>query len=126
MPQRIVEKELSYEIAGGFFEVYNDLGYGFLESPYARAMEIALRKRGLLVEREYPIEICFQEQPVGFHRLDMFVERRVAVEIKSSELLPPVAKRQLRNYVTALNLELGILLHFGPKAEYHRVLGAKR
>ncbi|HEU4993490.1 MAG TPA: GxxExxY protein [Gemmatimonadaceae bacterium] len=122
---QLVEKELSYLIVAAFFEVYNELGFGFLESLYARALEIALTKRGLTVQREFPVPVYFQGQQIGFHRLDMLVDGRVVIEIKSTELLPPIAKRQLRSYVTATKLDLGILLHFGLKAEYHRVLGAR-
>jgi GxxExxY protein len=119
----IVEKELSYIIVAAFFEVYNALGFGFLESIYARALEIALKRRGLLVEREYPVTVLFHGEAVGQHRCDMLVERRIVIEIKSTERLSDVPKRQLRNYLKALNLKLGLLLHFGPRAEYHRVFG---
>ncbi|HEU4997110.1 MAG TPA: GxxExxY protein [Gemmatimonadaceae bacterium] len=120
----IVERELSYLIIAAFFEVYNALGFGFLESVYARAMEVALGRRGLLVQREVPV--VFDGVEVGRHRLDMLVERRIVLEIKSTERLSDVPKRQLRNYLAATNLELGIILHFGPKAEYHRVLYTKQ
>ena len=119
----IVEKELSYVIVGAFLRVYNALGFGFLESIYARALEIVLKSLGLRVEREYPIAVCFEGQQIGFHRVDMLVERRIIVEIKSTERLAEAAKRQLRSYVTAANLELGLLLHFGPKPNSYRILG---
>lgn len=119
----IVEKELSYTIVGAFFEVYNELGFGFLESIYSRALEIALKERGLLVEREVPVTVLFRGIEVGQHRADMLVEGRVLLEIKSTERLSDVPKRQLQNYLTAMNLQIGLLLHFGPKAEYFRVFG---
>jgi GxxExxY protein len=118
----IVEKELSYAIIGCFFLVYNELGFGFLESVYSRALEVALLEKGLLVQREVPVTVLFHGVVVGQHRIDMLVERRIILEIKSTERLTDVPKRQLRNYLTAFNLELGIILHFGPRAEYHRVL----
>lgn len=122
----IIEKELSREIVGAFYEVYNALGYGFLESIYAKALEISLRRRGLLVEREVACEIYFAGERVGVHRADIVVERRVIVEIKASHALAAISKRQLLNYVTAFGVRLGILLHFGPRANYYRVLGARR
>jgi GxxExxY protein len=122
----IVEKELSHTIVGCFFEVYNELGYGFVESLYARAFEITMRDRGLRVDREFPIRVTFRGEPIGFHRIDMLVERRVIVELKSTERLAETARRQLRSYVTALGLELGILLHFGPAPRFHRELGGRR
>jgi GxxExxY protein len=97
-----------------------------LESIYARALEIVLKSLGLRVEREYPIAVHFEGQQIGFHRVDMLVEGRIIVEIKSTERLAEAAKRQLRSYVTAANLELGLLLHFGPKPNSYRILGRQR
>ena len=120
----IVEKELSFLIVGAFFEVYNKLGYGFLETIYARGLENALKRRNLLVEREYPVTIVLDGEELGTHRLDMLVQGRVVIEIKSTETIAVAAKRQLRSYLTATGLQLGILLHFGPeKASFYRVLG---
>jgi GxxExxY protein len=118
----IVEKELSHMIVGCFFDVYNELGYGFIELLYARALEITMRQRGLRVDREYPITVTFRGQRIGFHRIDMVVERRVIVEIKSTERLAESSRRQLRNYVKALGVDLGILLHFGPAPKFYREL----
>jgi GxxExxY protein len=118
----IVEKELSRVIIGCFFDVYNELGYGFVEPLYARALELALRDSGLQVDREYPMIVKFRGQQIGFHRVDMFVERRIILELKSTERLPDSTKRQLRSYVTGLGLELGMLLHFGPMPRFYRVV----
>jgi GxxExxY protein len=121
-----VEKDLSYIIVGCFFWVYNTLGYGFLESVYARAMEVALRLKGLKVEREVPVTIFFEGVEVGHHRMDMVVENKIIIENKSTEKLTDIPKRQLRNYLSATNLELGLVLHFGPQANYYRVLRKKK
>ena len=121
----LVEEETSGEIIGAFYHVYNVLGFGFLEGIYKQALEIALRRRGLVVDREVPIKIFFDGECVGLHRADMLVQRRVVVEIKASHTLADASKRQLLNYVTAMNLELGLLLHFGPRASYYRVLGRR-
>jgi GxxExxY protein len=118
----IIEKELSHVIVGCFFDVYNELGYGFMELLYARALEITMQQRGLRVDREYPITVTFRDQRIGFHRIDMLVERRIVVEIKSTERLPESSRRQLRNYVKALGVDLGILLHFGPIPKFYREL----
>lgn len=123
--EEIIEKELSYAIVGVFFTVFNQLGFGFLESVYKRCLEILLKRRGLLVEREYPVEIYFEGEFVGRHRLDMLVERRIIVEVKSSERLSDVPKKQLRNYLAATGLRLGLILHFGPRAQYYRVIGPR-
>jgi GxxExxY protein len=121
----IVHAELSYSIVGAMYVVHNELGFGFLESIYARALEIVLKERGHTVDREYPLIVRFRGEQIGFHRCDMLVDKKVIVEIKATEFLSLVPKQQLRNYVSTLGLDLGILLHFGPKANYYRVLGPK-
>jgi GxxExxY protein len=123
---RLLHRDLCYRIVNAFFEVYNWLGFGFLESIYAKALEIALRARGLRVEREVPISVFFREHLVGTHRIDMLVEGKIIVEIKASEQLSKFALRQTRNYLAAANLELGLVLHFGKKASFCRVLARKR
>ena len=122
----LVEKDLSGVIVGRFFDVYNELGYGFVEPIYARGLDIALREEGLRVDREYPIAVTFRGQQIGFHRIDMLVEQRIVVELKSTERLAETARRQLRSYVTALGLDLGMLLHFGPTPKFYRELGRRR
>lgn len=120
---QLIEEQITRQIIGGFYEVYNALGFGFLESIYKRALEIALRKRGLTVEREFPVEIFFDGQQIGSQRIDMFVQGRVIVETKATHKLAYGDQLQVMNYVTAMNLEVGLLLHFGPKPEFKRVLG---
>ncbi len=105
-----------------FFVVYNTLGFGFLETVYERAIYVALRNRGVHVERQVPFEIYFEGDLVGRHRADLLVEHRVVVEVKATHALQEGAKRQLLNYVTALNLDLGLLLHFGPRAHQRQRL----
>jgi GxxExxY protein len=122
----IVEKELSYKIVGAFFRVYNELGFGYIEPIYAAALAIELKKLGLLVEREHPVVVMYKGVEVGHHRLDFLVERRIVIEIKSTEKINDIAKRQLRNYLSVLDFELGLLLHFGPRAESHRVLRKRK
>jgi GxxExxY protein len=122
----LIERGLSHAIVGSFFAVYNELGYGFVELLYARALEIALRQRGLRIDREFPIMVTFRGEQIGFHRIDMLVERRVIVELKSTVRLPESARRQLRSYVTATGLDLGILLHFGPVPKFYRELGGRQ
>ena len=74
--RKLAEVQTSGEIIGAFYHVYNTLGFGFLESIYARSMEIALRKRGLSVQREVLFDVFFEGECVGTHRADMIVERR--------------------------------------------------
>ena len=121
----LLHSDISGGIIGCFYDVHNDLGFGFREQIYGRALEILLVEKGFVVDREYPIEVFFRGQQIGFHRCDMLVNKTVIVELKSTELLSDVHKAQLRSYLAATRLELGMLLHFGPKANYYRVLGPR-
>lgn len=114
----LLEAERTRAIIGAFYAVYSELGFGFLESIYARAMHQVLTERGMHVDREFPAPVFFRGQRLGVHRVDMLVDRRIIVEIKSAEFLTPTARRQLRNYLTALHLDVGLILHFGPKPEF--------
>src|SRR5689334_16990130 len=104
-----------------FYYVYNKLGDGFLELHYAMAMERRLRLAGREVAREFAVQVMFDGEPLGFHRLDMLVDRSIIVEIKSTEVLAPHARRQLMNYLRATNLRVGLLLHFGREPRFLRV-----
>jgi GxxExxY protein len=124
--RHLVHVELSSRIIGCFFTVYNELGPGFLEVIYARAMEIVLKELGARVNREFPIPIDFRGHQIGFQRCDMIIDEKIIVEIKATDLLPPIAERQLRSYLAATKLELGLLLHFGPKARFIPVVPGAR
>jgi GxxExxY protein len=116
-----VERELTGEIIGAFYECYNELGFGFLESVYRRALAIELRLRGFQVAEEGLVEVVFKGVHVGTYRLDLLVEQRVVVEVKATSVLGPADKRQLLNYLRASLLEVGLLLHFGPEPRIHRL-----
>ena len=118
----IIEKELSYTIVGAALEVHNELGYGFHESVYVRSLAVVLQQRGVIVHREVPIRVIFRGVEVGQHRLDLLVENRIIVEVKSMEKVPELFKKQVRNYLAATEKELGLLINFGSSVETHRVL----
>ena len=118
----IIERELSYAVVGAFFEVYNTLGYGFLEQLYVEALTIELRDRRHHVEREVPVAVRYKGRVIGKHKMDMVVDGRLIVEAKASQHLPAFATRQVLNYLRATDLQLGLLLHFGPEAKPHRVV----
>ena len=84
LPQ-IVERELSYQIQGAFYDTFYEMGRGLSEVLYSRALAIVLEERGIGVECEYPVAVTFRGRQIGFHRLDMLVERRVILEIKAGQ-----------------------------------------
>jgi GxxExxY protein len=121
----LIEAQLTGKIIQCFFIVYNTLGCGFLESVYRKALAVELARQGLHVRQEMPIEVLYEGTPVGNFRLDLLVNDNVAVELKATELLAPVAKRQLINYLRASRLDVGLLLHFGAEAKFHRVVSPR-
>ena len=123
---RLAEQELTERIIGIFFSVYNELGYGFLESVYENAMCIALREAALEVARQVPFVVEFHGQTIGDYRADLIVGNRVILEIKAIQSIGSAQEAQLLNYLKVSKLEVGLLLNFGPKAEFKRkVLSAK-
>jgi len=104
--------------------VYNELGFGFLESVYAAGMEEALRERGHLVQREVGVTVLFRGKALARQRLDMLVDRCIVLEIKSTHQLSKSSPRQLYNYLKSTRLEVGLLLHFGPEAKFYRVVAS--
>ena len=119
---QLIEAELTRSVIGAFYEVYGTLGYGFLEHVYEAAMDRELATRGHRVGRQVAVRITYKGADLATQRLDMLVDDRVIVEIKSTPELARTSKRQLHNNLRATRLEVGLLLHFGPKPEFHRVV----
>jgi GxxExxY protein len=111
----LLEEKLTYAIIGAGFEVHNTLGYGFLEHVYVMALEKELLDRGHRVGREVAIPVFYKGLELCSQRLDMIVDEKVVVEIKATHSLAEDGVRQLSNYLRCTRLEVGLLLHFGPK-----------
>lgn len=109
---------LTHLVIGTFFEVHKELGYGFLESVYRRALVLALVDRGLWVEAESPIPVLFKGRPVGDYRADLLVDKRLIVEVKAGEGLVAAHRAQLLNYLRATSVEIGLLVNFGEKLTF--------
>lgn len=114
----LVDEALTREVIGAFYTVYNTLGYGFLESVYARALYIELRRRGFRVEREVTVTAFYEQYPVGHFRVDLLVEGRLALELKAGRSTVPEDRQQLQNWLRASDLTLGLLFHFGPRPSF--------
>lgn len=120
-------KELTKAILGCAFEVSNQLGAGFLESVYQKAMQVALRTHGLATHVEQPIKVMFMGECVGDFYADILVENKVIVELKAVKALAPEHQAQVVNYLNATGIEVGLLINFGnPKLEYKRFSRSKR
>jgi GxxExxY protein len=118
----LVHGELTRHIIGAFFEVYNELGYGFVESVYQRALPLALAARGVRSEREVPLSVRFRGEVVGDYRADLIVEGKVIVESKVADKILPVHEMQLLNYLRATGITVGLVLNFGPRPTFRRLL----
>ena len=112
--------DLTEQIIGAFYHVYNSLGYGFLEKVYENAMVIELRRRGLEVVQQAPIKVHYDGHLVGEYFADLLVNGKVIVELKAAEGLAPEHEAQLLNYLKATDIEVGLLLNFGPKPQVRR------
>ncbi len=108
-------------IIGTFYEVYNELGHGFLESVYENALALALRERGLKLEQQVATTVFFRGRQVGHFYADLVVEGCVILELKAAKAMEPAHFAQLMNYLKATEIEVGLLLNFGPKPEFKRL-----
>ena len=119
-PIAIKHRQLTDIILKSFYEVYNELGNGFLESVYESALCIVLTGNGLNVERQKDISVFFRGNNVGYFKADMIVNERVIVELKAVRTLNEAHNAQLINYLKATRMEVGLLLNFGQKPEFKR------
>ena len=109
----MTENEISYEIRGAIFNVYNELGPGLLESVYQAALKYELKKRGLSVRTEVPLNVMYDGVKLDVEfRLDLIVENKVIIELKSVEELKKVHFKQLITYLKITRLKLGLLVNF--------------
>ncbi|MEO8337882.1 MAG: GxxExxY protein [bacterium] len=121
----LLEGELTGKIIAAFYETYNVLGFGFLESVYKKALAIELRLRGLSVQEEVPVDVFYKGLRVGLFRFDDLVEECVAVEIKASATLSPTDKAQTLNCLTSTSIDVGLLLHYGPEPKVYRFVSPR-
>lgn len=118
----MIHEELTAKILEACFEVSNELGAGFLESVYEKALLIALKDKGLNTKSQYPLNVKFRGVVVGEYFADIMVENTVILELKAVTKLAPEHKAQVINYLKATGVEVGLLINFGnPKLEYRRL-----
>ena len=119
---RFKHKELTGIVIGVFYDVYNDLGHGFIESVYEKSLQLALSSVGIKALRKIEIPVRFRGQPVGDFEADMMVEDCLLLELKAVPTLDSAHEAQLLNYLRATDIELGLLLNFGLKPEFKRMV----
>lgn len=116
----MLHENITKKIIEAYYKVYNSLGYGFLEKVYENALKIELKRTNLKVNQQKNIKVFYNEFEVGDYFADLIVEDLVIVELKAAESLCEEHEAQLINYLKATNLEVGLLLNFGKKAEFKR------
>jgi GxxExxY protein len=121
-PVEYKHQELTQAIIRAFYEVYNELGHGFLESVYEEAMAIALTQSGMQVNRQHPLPVWLRGRQVGDFRADLVVADAVIVELKAARALEPAHEAQLLNYLRASPIEVGLLLNFGQAPKVKRMV----
>jgi GxxExxY protein len=118
----LMHGDLTRKIIGAFFDVYNELGPGFVETVYQRALPVVLRERGLIAEIERPVNIQFHGVLIGEYRVDLVVGESVIVECKVATKILPIHEVQLLNYLKATGLSVGLILNFGSAPSFRRML----
>jgi GxxExxY protein len=108
-------EDLTHKVIGCAYQVYNNLGFGFLESVYRKAMVIEIEASGLQVQQESPLKVHYRDQVVGDFFADLLVDNELIVELKSVESLGKIHEAQLVNYLVATGIEIGLLINFGSK-----------
>jgi GxxExxY protein len=122
----MLHEDLTQTIIGCAFDVINELGAGFLESVYHKALRLVLEEKGLSITTQHPISVVFRGQTIGDFYADLFVENTVVVEIKAVKAIAPEHQAQVINYLKATGIEVGLLINFGnPKLEFKRLTRTK-
>jgi len=118
----VIHDEITNKILSAFYNVYNCLGHGFLEKVYENALVIELRKLGLSVKQQEGVKVFYDGIQVGDYFADIIVNGLVILELKSAEASKNEHFAQLTNYLKATDKEVGLLLNFGKKPEFKRVV----
>jgi GxxExxY protein len=116
------EEALTEELIGIFYTVYNDLGHGFLESIYRKAFALQLTRKGIYFEQQKEMHIRYLGVDLGQFFADLVVQSSVIVELKAVAAIEKAYERQLLNYLRASDLEVGLVLNFGPKPQIRRMI----
>jgi GxxExxY protein len=115
--------DITYAINGSVFEVNKVLGPGFLEKVYENALLIELKRRGLTADNQVPIKVIYKENVVGEYIVDILVEGKIIIELKTVKAIDKIHEAQLLNYLKATGIQVGILVNFKhPKAEIKRMV----
>lgn len=113
-------RKLSRKIIKSFYDVYNELGTGFLESVYENSLYLILRNKGLKVRKQYPLTVYFQGRKVGDFKADLIVDDKILIELKAVAQLSKEHEAQIINYLKVTEINFGLLMNFGDEPEFKR------
>lgn len=118
----LIHQDLTEKIIGIFYEVYNELGHGFLESVYEEAMSIALADQQIFFQRQIAVPVWFRQRQIGDFRADLLIDNKLIVELKAGRAIESAWEKQLLNYLRATQIEVGLLLNFGSSPQFRRLV----
>ena len=113
-------QELTKSIIGIYYNVYNELGFGFLEKVYHKALVIELKRNGYKIDSEKKVNVYYKNEVVGEYIPDIIINDAVIVELKCVEYLTDIHENQLLNYLKATECEVGLILNFGKDPQFIR------
>ena len=118
----LLHGDVTESVIAAFYRLYDRLGFGFLESVYLNALANEFRRSTIAFEREFSIDVWDLGEQVGHFRADFQVDGKVIVEVKASQAVGEADRKQLLNYLRASRMEVGLLLHFGEKPSFQRLI----
>lgn len=122
----VLHSYITSKILRAFYDVYHELGYGFLENVYQNALYKELLPSGLKCEPQKKIEVYYKGEVVGLYYADILVEGVVILELKAVENITPGHEAQLMNYLKATGIEVGLILNFGPEPAFRRKIFSRQ
>lgn len=120
---RLVHEHVTGRVLAAFFGVHRELGYGFSDAIYLRALFLELVSRGVQVEQDVPFSVFYKGRKMGSFTAELLVEGKVILMVRAGPELPDHERSQLLNCMRCSQAEVGMLLHFGPRPEFRRFLG---
>ncbi len=116
----LLHKALTEQLIGIFYDVYNELGHGFIESVYEEALSISLSEHQIPFQRQIPIPVFFHGRQIGDFRADLLIENKVLIELKAGRGIDLSWEKQVLNYLRGTAIEVGLLFNFGPEPQFRR------
>lgn len=122
-PTRLVHEQITGRILSAFFAVHRELGYGFADPVYLRALVLELAHRGVAAEQDVPVGVFYKGRKIGVYAAELVVEGKVVVAVRAGAQLTEADRVQLLNCMRCSQVDVGMLLHFGTRPEFRRFLG---